>query len=341
MYRYIPKNPAWKKNVSFKRRENYSRSKITEYFSKTAKLKWQTRVLILFLAFVCMYFVYIILFSSYFKINQIIVEGNEEISTQEIIEKCEEILNKRRLIFFKNNNYFLFSPDKAEQSLAQDYLFNYLQVEKKYFSTLFIKLEERPYKLFYTIDNRNFLVDEQGILISQVAPPAEDEIIIKEVPQEIIINQEEIDKQNSRIVRDHPLYQDTNSTSTIFVWADTGQGLIVKEEAIIAPIEKEVYPNMPNIGDKFFKEEIIENILYLDYNYKEKFNYQRKYYEYQFAGPNFLILVTDNFKIYFKINEDLEGQISNLYRYLIEEGNKELDNIEYIDLRQKDQIIIK
>jgi len=341
MYRHIPKNPILEKNVSFKRRKSYSRSRITEYFSQSAKLKWQTRVLILFLAFVCIYFIYIILFSNYFKINQIIVEGNEEISTQEIVEKCEQMLNTRSLLFFKNNNYFLFATGKVEERLAQDYLFNYLRVEKKYFSTLFIKLEERPYKLLYTADNHNFLVDEQGVLISRVDLPEENEIIIKEVPQEIIINQEDIDKQNNRIVRDHPLYQDTNSTSTVFVWSDTEQGLIVKEESIISPIEKEVYPDIPNIGDKFFSENIIENILYLDYNYKEKFGYQRKYYEYQFDRPNFLILVTDNFRIYFKINEDLESQISNLYRYLIEEGNKKLDDIEYIDLRQKDQIIIK
>ncbi len=341
MYRYIPKNPSWKKNVFFKKRKNYSRSKITEYFSQTAKLKWQTRVLILFLAFVCIYFVYIILFSNYFKINQIIVEGNEEISSQKIIEKCEEILNKRKLLFFKNNNYFLFNTDKVEESLAQDYLFDYLRVEKKYFSTLFVKLEERSYKLFYITDNNNFLVDEQGILISRVNLPEEDEIIIKEIPQKIIINQEEIDEQDNKIVRNHPLYQNTNSTSTVFVWVDTDQGLIVREESIIESIEKEVYPDMPKIGDEFFSKNIIENVLYLDYNYKEKFGYQRKYYEYQFDKPNFLILVTDNFRIYFKINEGLESQISNLYRYLIEEGDKELDNIEYIDLRQKDQIIIK
>jgi len=52
--------------------------------------------------------------------------------------------------------------------------------------------------------------------------------------------------------------------------------------------------------------------------------------------------VTDEaVKIYFAINDDLDSQLSNLYRYMVEEKGYNLKDVEYIDLRQNNQIIIK
>ena len=87
---------------------------------------------------------------------------------------------------------------------------------------------------------------------------------------------------------------------------------------------------------------MVRKILYLDSDYNHKFGDQREYYELECEDGEFLNMKTkDDFKIYFKLNESVDSQLSNLYRYLIEENNGKLDNIEYIDLRQDNQIIIK
>ena len=81
---------------------------------------------------------------------------------------------------------------------------------------------------------------------------------------------------------------------------------------------------------------------YLDANYDHKFGDNRDYYKLEYKkGDSLSMLTKEGFKIYFKLDETIDGQLSNLYRYLIEENNNDLQNIEYIDLRQNNQIIIK
>ena len=82
---------------------------------------------------------------------------------------------------------------------------------------------------------------------------------------------------------------------------------------------------------------------YLDEKYDHKFSQQkRSYYEYQQIDPNNLTMITDvGLKIYWQLNEDLDSQLSNLYRYVAEEQKYDLTGVEYIDLRHGNQIIVK
>lgn len=340
-----PKRKYWKSRNSTVRKKYFTRGKINEYFYKKEKANWQIKVLVLFLIFVCGYIIYFFLFSNYFKINQIIVEGNEEIPSSDIKDKCNYLLNKRRFLIFKNNNYFLFNTDEIVKELSSEYLFNYLKVKKRYFSTIFITLREKPHKLIYVIDNNHLLIDKDGVFISRLDEIGGDKekIIIKEVPNEIIVNQEEIDEQKSKIVIGHAIYNDTNNTSTVFIWIETEQGMIVKEVPIIEPKIERVYSDLPEIGQKIFFQDIVDKILYLDNNYNNKFSQQeRNYYKYYPDKTNFLTMITEeDLEIYFKLDDSLDSQLSNLYRYLVEERDYDLQNIEYIDLRQNNQIIIK
>lgn len=335
------------------RKRHFSRGNVNEYFHKKSNFNtWQNKVVFFFFLFIFLYIVYFLFFSSYFKINQIIIEGNKEISTLEIKEKCYDLLSQRKFLIAKNDNYFLFNVGELKEELSKDYLFEELKIEKKYFSTIFINLKEKPHKLFYIIDDNSFLIDENGVVISrldyQEIVPDDSEnrrdkgkIILKEVPKQLVVNQEEIDKQAEKIVKNHELYENTNTTSTIFVWENSSEGMIVKEVDLINPQIEDVYPDFPEIGSKIFSSDIVQKILYLDANYNHKFGESRDYYEFEYEKNDFLIMLTkENLEIFFKLNEAIDSQLSNLYRYLIEENNT-TKNIEYIDLRQKDQIIIK
>lgn len=345
------KNRYQKIRHSAMRKRHFNRGNINEYFHKKSRVtNWQNKVVILFLIFILIYIFYFLFFSSYFKINQIIIDGNEEITKSEIEEKVNDSLGQRKFFFMKNNNYFLFNTEDVVEKLSKDYLFEKLEIEKKYFSTIFITLEEKPHKLFYVINDSSFLIDENGIVISrlefQEADPEnviknDSRIIVKEIPDQLVVNQEELDEQNKKIVKDHELYTSTNSTSTVFVWENSSEGMIVKEVDIIEPRVEDVYPDYPEIGAKIFPGDIVRKILYLDSDYNHKFGENREYYELESASGGFLNMKTkEEFKIYFKLDEAIDSQLSNLYRYLIEENN-DLEGIEYIDLRQNDQIIIK
>ncbi len=346
-----PKKSAYYLN---RRKRYFNRRNINEYFYKqNNSITWQTKVVFLFLTFIVFYFVYFFFFSNYFKITQVIVSGNKDISSLEIKKHCNNFLNQRRFLLFKNNNYFLFNNQELIKKLKGDYFFDELTVNKRYFSTLFVNLKERSSKLLYVINNIAFSVDKNGIVISEINYQNQndnakqsllnnDEIVVKEIPEQIIINQDEIDAQAEKIVKDNKLYKDTHSTSTVFIWEDSDEGPIVKEVAVIEPQIKDVYPDAPSIGSQVFLPDKLEKILYLDKNYNQKFKNKRHYYKFHNDNKSKSIkMITRNgFAIYFKLDQNIDSQLSNLYRYVVEEGNN-LDNIEYIDLRQNNQIIIK
>ncbi|MDD4290270.1 MAG: hypothetical protein PHH83_03250, partial [Patescibacteria group bacterium] len=78
-------------------------------------------------------------------------------------------------------------------------------------------------------------------------------------------------------------------------------------------------------------------------SYNNKFS-QLKIIDYEFdkSKSNFLTLITqNNFKIFFDLNSDIDAQLNNLYKYVVEEKNYDVKNIQYIDLRYENQIIIK
>ena len=62
-------------------------------------------------------------------------------------------------------------------------------------------------------------------------------------------------------------------------------------------------------------------------------------YEYDNLKELYITMVDRGIKVYFKLDENLEFQIANLAQYF--EKNPDIKNLKYIDLRQKDQIIIK
>ncbi|MCD4705420.1 FtsQ-type POTRA domain-containing protein, partial [bacterium] len=154
------------KRLSFGHNNNCPRRRVTEYFHKSSNFDWRTKVILAFVLFVLIYFTYFFLFSEYFIIKTITVEGNQEISVDEINNITNDLLNKRRFLFFKNSNYFLFNIEKLEEELLNNYYLDNLEIEKRDYSSLFIKLKERPSKLIYQVGNRNYLVDKDGLILS-------------------------------------------------------------------------------------------------------------------------------------------------------------------------------
>ncbi|MDD3284553.1 MAG: hypothetical protein PHZ07_03080 [Patescibacteria group bacterium] len=339
----IRKNNFKSRRSLFSNKKNsFNRKIVNEYFYKRDSIKWQSKVMIFFLIFVFVYFIYLFLFSKYFKIEQVIVSGNQDIPTKDIQILTHDFLNKRRLIFLKNNNYFLFNSKKLKSILSSDYSLVELNIDKKYFSSIFIELKEKPCKVVYEIGDGKFLVDEDAIVASKIEKyDKKDYIIIKEIPRSILANEQEIKDQELKMVND-PIYQHTSSTVFISKEAEDG-GVVIEEVPRIQEVMKDVYPEYPEIDKNIFDKEILERIMYLDNSYFEKFEQQkRKHYEFQINDNGYITMITDGgIKIYFKLDDSLDSQLTNLYRYVVEEKKYDLKNVQYIDLRQKSQIIIK
>lgn len=324
---------------SFRPRRN-----INEYFHKQSSLNWQNKVLIYFFAVVFIYLIYLFFFSHFFRIDNVIVEGNSRINKVDIEILANKALSSRKLLLFKNNNYFLFDSSYIKKELTKNNVLDELIIKRRHCSTLFIYIKEKDVKAVYQIGNDYLLIDKLGNIISKVDQndsevKKQDKILIRELPKIIIENQADIDNQNKNIVKDNSLYQSTSST--IFVSELVDNKIQIKEVSRIMPVQKEIYSDI-KLGENIIKKENIERISYINDSLNTKFNNIRPV-EYQYEQDKsdiVIVLLNIGPKVYFKLDENLESQVSNLYKYVIEQKN-DLKGLNYIDLRQKDQIIIK
>ena len=313
---------------------------VNEYFS--SNVSWQKRVLQLFLLFVCIYAVYFFIFSSYFKISNVKAEGNEEIPQDEIINLANNYLNKNSFLIFSNNNYFLFNSSKLESLISEKYFLDYLKIKRQGIQGILIILKEKPGIMLYKQKDNEFLIDRDGIVLSDAKGKLINSDIIKlnEIPEKIIINQNEIDEQNKLIVNDSEYKQ---TSSSVYILQEENGEKTVKQVPKVQEVYEDKFEKIPEIGKEFFNKDTIGKLIYLNESYNKKFSQLKIIdYEYDNSKSNFLTLITqNNFKIFFDLNSDIDTQLNNLYKYVVEEKNYDVKNIQYIDLRYENQIIIK
>lgn len=307
------------------RRENFSsRKHVNKYFDKQSAYSWQTKVLYCFGAFVFLYLIYFFFFSGYFVIDNIMIEGNNRIDGTYVKELAYKTINQKKLLIFKNNNYFLFNSNNIKKELEKNNSLESLDIDKKYFSSIFIKIKEKEAKFAYINNTNNYLVDKEGNVIAKVDENNKEfkstNIVIRVIATQTIINQKEIDEQNR-------VASSTSSSTT--QWVDK-----------IIPQIQDVYPSLPEMGKSVFSKSVAEKISYIDQSYRERIKDSKiEGYEYDNLKELFITMLDRGIKVYFKLDENLEFQIANLAQYF--EKNPDIKNLKYIDLRQKDQIIIK
>lgn len=309
---------------SFKRENFFSRRHVNKCFCKQNAYSWQTKVLYCFGAFVFLYLVYFFFFSSYFVINNVMVEGNNRIDGNYVKELTYKTINQKKLFLFKNNNYFLFSPANIRKELEKNNSLESLEISRKYFSTVFVKIKEKEARFAYINNANNYLIDKEGNVIAKVDENNKEfkstNIIIRVIATQTIINQKEIDEQNMNA-------STTSSSST------------EKNDKIIPQIQN-IYPSLPEMGKSVFSKSIAEKISYIDQSYRERIKDSKiEVYEYDNSKDLYITMIDRAIKVYFKLDENLEFQITNLAQYF--QKNPDIKNLKYIDLRQKDQIIIK
>ncbi len=323
-----------------RRKRRCIKHSVNEYFNSS--VSWQKRVMQLFFIFIGIYCVYFFFFSSYFRITNIVVEGNNEIPTSEIEMLSRQYLEKNHLLIFSNNNYFFFSRKSLESQISSKYFLDYLKIKKQKISTISIVIKERPASVLYKLGDREFLSDRDGVILSDAVGKQISKDIIKliEIPERVVKNQNEINEQNKIIIND-PQY--SNTSSTVFIYEDQDGNKVAKEVPRIIEIFEDSYPEIPEIGKNYFDKDFVGKLIYLKDNYSQKFSrINIDHFEYKKSKPYFVTLVTQaNFEIYLKLDSDIDAQLLNLYKYIVDEKNYDTKGIEYIDLKYKDQIIIK
>lgn len=137
------------------------------YFVKTRKIPIiPIAIAVAILLLVISAFSFIFGFSG-FNIKTIHVSGIEHIDEEDFKNKATEYIQKSRYLFFSNQNKYLFSDKLFYEHLREYFTFEEFQskIKKQY---LEISIVERISKLIWKTNNKLFLGDLNGIIVTEI-----------------------------------------------------------------------------------------------------------------------------------------------------------------------------
>lgn len=150
-------NPFFKNNKKLKKSRKAARE-----LSKKFKI-------IIFLIFVFIIAAaWSIFYSGFFKIKNIIVEGEGRIDPKFIEQLSWDFVNKGFYIIIPQDNIFIFNNNKLKLVLLEKYAFNDLQIIKKLPNTVKIKFNEKSYAMIWQENGNYYYADSNGYIIDEV-----------------------------------------------------------------------------------------------------------------------------------------------------------------------------
>ncbi|MDD5341491.1 MAG: FtsQ-type POTRA domain-containing protein [Patescibacteria group bacterium] len=119
------------------------------------------------LLLVIIFGVYFFLFSGFYKISNIEIQGNQIISTDDILDITNNYLSGRTLLIFSNKNIFIFSKNELKRRIGEYVLLNDLKIDRVLPNTIKIELQEKEAAIKWITNDQEYLVDKNGIVIKK------------------------------------------------------------------------------------------------------------------------------------------------------------------------------
>lgn len=139
--------------------------------SRTNKQRgsWRNKIILFFLIILLGAVIYFIFYSPYFEIKEVNVSGLERINYDEMRGVIENQMSGWRLLFFKQNNIFIFDEKAAENVLSDKYILKLCNIDKRLPGTMIVSVEERNPALFWKTGERYYVVDWDGTIIREIS----------------------------------------------------------------------------------------------------------------------------------------------------------------------------
>jgi len=150
--------------------------------------------LTLFLVLVISGVFYLICFSSFFQIKEIIISGNQKVSAEALREIVEKNIEKN-ILFFPSRSIFLVDLDKTSKDVLKDFpLIEKIQLKRKFSNSLTVNINERKPVAVLIQGENVFFLDKNGIIF-EPAVLGEDLIKIIDKQKTNILGEEAISKE--------------------------------------------------------------------------------------------------------------------------------------------------
>jgi hypothetical protein len=142
-------------------------------FRKKSSKFWK-KFLIFFIIISIFLFFWFFVFSDYFLIKDIVVNGEESINKEAIYFTVKSELSKKIFWIFPKSNIFLFNKEEIEKLLKERFVnIASVYVEIQFFNkTLILNIKERKGEGFWCLNNdRCFIFDNEGVIFSEIEKP--------------------------------------------------------------------------------------------------------------------------------------------------------------------------
>lgn len=316
--------------------------------------------LIVFWAVIVLGCLYALFLSSFFRIEVISVEGNRFTASGDIRTQIQAFLDTKIFKIIPRNTFFLASRSAIQKSLLSSIsvhqAIDELRVERHLPSRIHVVIRERTPNLLFENGGQAFLVDREGIVVQAV--DAADHVdpsfptLLDQTTRPVAVGGRVLAAEQVRALFeiDQQLKERTDipierlylppAQCTKFFAEEPEQGT---EEAsdgeATANTNSRTNENRNATTEKKSNVNSSSNINASNTNVSDPIVVCDKSAE-VLKGIEIRARSTENWEIYFRIDDSIEEQVTRLLRVLKE---KHLDRaqLDYIDLRFGDRVIIK
>jgi hypothetical protein len=185
------------------------------------------------------------------QISEVKVSGNAFISSKELQDKANEVLDAHILWIIPKSNIFIFSKKELEIKLKQNPAIVSVKIRKDFFKTLTIEIQEQEKEMIYctTLERTEcFYINKTGFIYARV-----NEYIIPE--QEILIYTEQGVKKIQDTILDEKTYIDV----VLFVKNTARQDIrigdvYIKLDGVVEFVTREKVRIITSLFDDFKKD---------------------------------------------------------------------------------------
>ncbi len=146
----------------------YFRKKRKKKKVKIAKLPWRAKLILLEIVVVFTALTWFFFFSDFFTLDYIDINGSEKIPTKSIKEIATQQTKYKRFLFGSQENLILYNTDKLAEKLNQNYVFEWLTIEKQLPNQLIINFAEKKYTAVWHESEKYYYIDDQGNIIEEI-----------------------------------------------------------------------------------------------------------------------------------------------------------------------------
>lgn len=232
-------------------------------------------------------------FSPYLEIESVAVEGNRDISSEEIVGKVSKTLNGKYFDCLSRRNFFLVNRRVIGERLKNDFSrLEISSIEKKFPRAILVKVKERQPEMAWCSSGVCYLVDKEGLVYTGANATDEELskdrflIVIDDGARSVEIRKTSIDPEfiqylkrvDAVIVDDLRFQFEGNyhtpalSSQEITVRIKEGEGWTLKMSRSIS--EDDTKKIIQTVFEKELDAEKRKNLEYLDLRVKGKVYYK-------------------------------------------------------------------